>query len=356
MSYSKIIANVEGIELTQEDREFLSQKELAGIILFSRNYENRQQLKRLIKDIKQINAELLICVDQEGGRVQRLTNGFTSLPPLATFGQLFEENADEALKTARRAGWLLAVELLAAEVDFSFAPVVDIDFNTSSIIGNRAFSDSAFAVTQLAAALVQGMQSAGMKCCAKHFPGHGGIAEDSHLSRATDDRSYQTLLERDLLPYREITNAYDSVMTAHISYPKVDSNIATYSKVWLQKILRKELKFKGCIFSDDLTMAGAALAQENEPNYYDRSIKSLEAGCDALIVCNDRSAAIASCKAVSDYVESRDSAFRNSQSYRASVNVGSAMRAKRYHRLTDLVSSPVYKVAKESVLAIQAAS
>lgn len=346
-AYARLITNVEGTSLSQEDRDFLTRRELAGVILFTRNYENRRQLERLVESIRAVDSSLLICVDQEGGRVQRLKTGFTEIPEMAKLGEAYQLNAETALKTARRVGWLLAAELLAAQIDFSFTPVVDIDFDTSSIIGNRALSNDAQVVSQLAAALVQGMQSAGMKSCAKHFPGHGGIGEDSHLAAASDSRSWQQLCEKDLIPYHAVTNAYDSVMTAHIQYPEVDEPIATYSKRWINKILRGEMMFQGCVFSDDLTMKGAAVDEEEmqKPNYKKRTELALKAGCDAIIVCNDRSAAQSACDSIADFVERQGPTKR-------SICVKTALRAKRYHDLAQLVASPVYKAAKQSVGAL----
>ena len=351
---SLLISNIEGTSLTEEDREFLQHPGLAGIILFARNYENRQQLARLINEIRLQRPGMLVCVDQEGGRVQRFQKGFTQLPPMAVLGELYQKDPAESLAVARRAGWVMAVELLAAEIDLSFAPVVDVDKDTSSIIGDRAFSENPQAVSQLSAAFIQGMQSAGMKSCAKHFPGHGGIAEDSHLASASDNRSWQTLFERDLLPYRSITNAYDAVMTAHIRYPEIDDQIASYSSIWINDILRKQLQFRGLVISDDLSMVGAGRVSSDvaEASPSARSEAALAAGCDLLISCNDRKASI-------EILES----FQSSEALKArwsekaqqtGDSIARILLAKRYHQLPELIASPIYKAAKQSVLDLAA--
>jgi len=251
------------------------------LILFARNYENPQQITDLIKSIRKVRkGEILIAVDQEGGRVQRFQNGFTRLPPAVLYGQ------DDDLPEL--AGWLMAIELLAVGVDFSFAPVLDVDCGISEIIGDRSFSAESERAAALAGAFRRGMNSAGMAATGKHFPGHGAVASDSHLTLPVDDRNLESIRAHDLLPFRQlIAEGLEAVMPAHVVYPQVDKLPAGFSEIWLQQILRQELSFEGVIFSDDLSMAGAASVGD----FTERAGLALQAGCDMLLVCNNSSAA-----------------------------------------------------------------
>lgn len=281
-NFGMVMLDIAGTKLFDYEREIINHPNTGAVILFARNYENPQQVTDLIQNIRAArNGDILIAVDQEGGRVQRFQNGFTRLPPAA-----FYEHESEI---AEIAGWLMASELLAVGVDFSFAPVLDVDCGVSAIIGNRAFSKNAQKVSQLAGEFSQGMRSAGMAATGKHFPGHGAVALDSHLTLPIDERELHELQEKDLLPFRElIAQGLEGIMPAHVLYPKIDdAQPAGFSSFWIQKILREELSFDGVVFSDDLSMEGAA----GVGDFADRAKMALQAGCDMVLVCNNPTAA-----------------------------------------------------------------
>lgn len=279
-----VFCDIEGTELNDEDRRRLSHPLCAGVILFSRNYENKKQLKKLTTAIKKIKSPaLLISVDQEGGRVQRFRDEFFKLPPASWFGEIYEQSAEQGIATAEAGGWLMAAECLSVGVDFSYAPVLDLEFGQSQIIGDRAFHDSVDGVITLASAWIGGMRQAGMAAVGKHFPGHGFVRADSHLELPEDPRSMQVLSAADLKVFaRIIESGLDAIMPAHVLYSDIDPNPAGFSSFWLQKILRKKLGFKGLIFSDDLSMTGAVSA--GTP--VQRAAAAMQAGCDILLVCN----------------------------------------------------------------------
>ncbi len=276
-----VMIDIEGQTLSQYDKEKIRHPNTGAIILFSRNYDNPQQVNELIKQIRATkNSELLIAVDQEGGRVQRFQNGFTRLPPAMTY-----INQPELVEPA---GWLMAVELLAVGVDFSFAPVLDIDTGISDIIGNRSFSQDRHLVTEYASQFRKGMCRAGMAATGKHFPGHGAVALDSHLALPVDDRDLDSIRNKDLMPFKHlIAEGLEAVMPAHVVYPAVDELPAGFSYKWIQQILRNELQFDGAVFSDDLSMEGAASAG----NFTERAHLAQQAGCDMVLVCNNPAAA-----------------------------------------------------------------
>lgn len=280
-NFGMVMLDIAGTKLFDYEREIINHPNTGAVILFARNYENPQQVTDLIQDIRAArNGDILIAVDQEGGRVQRFQNGFTRLPPAA-----FYKHESEI---AEIAGWLMASELLAVGVDFSFAPVLDVDCGVSAIIGNRAFSQNAQNVAQLAGEFSQGMRSAGMAATGKHFPGHGAVALDSHLTLPIDERELNEIREKDLLPFRElIRQGLEGIMPAHVLYPKIDAQPAGFSSFWIQKILREELGFDGVVFSDDLSMEGAA----GVGDFADRAKMALQAGCDMVLVCNNPTAA-----------------------------------------------------------------
>ncbi|MEY2632106.1 MAG: Beta-hexosaminidase [Pseudomonadota bacterium] len=273
-----LLIDIQGSSLSPLDRERLSHPLVGGLILFTRNYVDPQQLGELCAAIHQLRPELLICVDHEGGRVQRFRPGFTRLPPMAALGRRWEADPAAALQLAEQTGWVLAAELRAAGVDFSFTPVLDLDYGHASVIGNRSFHRQPEVVARLAGALLRGLGRAGMASCGKHFPGHGWVEADSHVAIPVDERPLAALAE-DMAPYRQVPLA--AVMPAHVIYPQVDHRPAGFSPVWLGT-LRQELAFSGVIFSDDLSMQGASVAGDSVA----RVTAAHEAGCDVLLLCN----------------------------------------------------------------------
>ncbi|CAB1276426.1 beta-N-acetylhexosaminidase [Candidatus Nitrosacidococcus tergens] len=279
-----LMIDLKGKIITPEERIILAHPLIGGVILFTRNYESIVQLERLTADIHSIkkDSKLLIAVDHEGGRVQRFRAHFTQLPPARIFGEIYDHNSKYACDTAATVGWLMAVELQSVGVDFSFAPVLDIDLGMSSVIGDRAFHTDPKIVTILAKAYIQGMKNARMATVGKHFPGHGSVVADSHLECPIDTRTLDAIKARDLISFRELISKLDGIMPAHILYTSIDSQPASFSEVWLKSILRNELGFKGAIISDDLTMAGASTIG----NMVERVYKTLAAGGDMALICN----------------------------------------------------------------------
>ncbi|MPQ76085.1 beta-N-acetylhexosaminidase [Hydrogenovibrio sp. JE_KL2] len=289
MSLGSVMIDIEGTRLTEVDRERLMNPLVAGVILFSRHFESVEQLQKLTQEIHSLrHPRLLIAVDHEGGRVQRFKEGFSRLPAMRLIGELYDTSPDKAQEVASNVGWLMATELLAVGVDFSFAPVVDLDFGGSRVIGDRAFHSNPQVVADLTWHLMNGMHKAGMASVAKHFPGHGYIEADTHYEIAVDERSFNEISQHDLQPFlRLIENQVEAVMPAHVIYPKVDALPAGFSKHWLQDVLRKQCHFEGAIISDDLSMKAAEVF--GTPSK--RVTMALEAGCDLVLVCNDSTAA-----------------------------------------------------------------
>lgn len=277
--------DIEGLILTAPDIEKIKHPNTGGVILFTRNYQDTEQLIALINSIRTArNGPILVAVDQEGGRVQRFKQGFTRLPAAACYAQ----TPDRADTLAEAAGWLMAAELRAVGIDFSFAPVLDVDCGISEIIGDRSFAQNPQRAAQIALTFRRGMKTAGMSAVGKHFPGHGAVAADSHLDLPVDERDLTTIRNRDFLPFNLlIKDGLEGMMPAHVIYPKVDSKPAGFSSVWIQQILRDECGFKGAVFSDDLSMQAAATAG----NYVERARLALLAGCDMILVCNNPQAA-----------------------------------------------------------------
>jgi beta-N-acetylhexosaminidase len=290
MSLGPLMVDIAGTELTPEDIDVLRHPLIGSVILFSRNYRNPQQITALCTAIRSLRTpHLLIALDQEGGRVQRFREGFTRLPAVRLLGRRFDADRREGLLAAHSVGWLMAAELRSVGVDFSFAPCVDLDYGLSEVIGDRAFHRDPDAVGALAAAYLAGMREAGMAACAKHFPGHGAVTADSHVALPVDRREFADM-EPDLRPYRLlIENQLPGVMVSHVEYPLVGASPASLSKRWIGEILRGSLGFHGCVFSDDLTMAAAA-AVGPAP---ERVQRAAEAGCDVLMICNDRPGVLA---------------------------------------------------------------
>ena len=287
--------DIAGTRLQAVDRLRLRHPLVGGLILFGRNWENRAQLTALCASIKRLRPDLLIAVDHEGGRVQRFrSDGFVHLPPMRTLGDMFvalpragrQAGALAATRAALACGQVMGAQLLACGVDMSFAPVLDLDYGASGVIGNRAFSDDARVVSLLAQSLVQGMAHSGLAHCAKHFPGHGFVRADSHLAVPVDRRSLRSILAQDAAPYGALDLVLQAVMPAHVVYPQVDSLPAGFSAIWLQKILRQKLGFSGAIFSDDLSMAGARQVQGREISATQAVLAALQAGCDMALLCN----------------------------------------------------------------------
>ena len=282
--------NVEGLVLEPQDRELLCHPTVGGVILFSRNYESPVQLQQLVAEIRALREpKLLVAVDQEGGRVQRFRKGFTSLPPAARIGALYERDKLRALELAHQLGWLLSSELRCFGVDFSFAPVLDLKKHRGGAIGERAFHTDAQTVAELARAQMRGLTEGGMVAVGKHFPGHGSVEVDSHHQTPVDERDLETIRQTDLLVFeRMIHYGLAAVMSSHIVFPAVDESLVTCSYRWLTEILRHEIGFGGAVFSDDLSMQGAGLAGDCTA----RSQAALEAGCDMILLCNDRASAL----------------------------------------------------------------
>jgi len=277
-----LMLDIGGTWLTAEDRQILRHPEVGGLIIFARNIESPRQVRELMEAIRAVRPDLLLAVDQEGGRVQRLRQGFLRLPAMRAIA----DNAN-AERLAEQCGWLMATEVLAVGLDLSFAPVLDLDHQRSAVVGSRAFEGKPERAVALAGAFIRGMRSAGMAATGKHFPGHGWAEVDSHVGIPEDERTLEQIRAVDLVPFQRLSGELDALMPAHVIYPQVDPNPAGFSRRWLQDILRGELGFDGVIFSDDLSMAGAHVVGDAA----NRIEAALSAGCDMGLVCNDRASA-----------------------------------------------------------------
>ena len=280
--FGSLMLDIQGTWLTAEDRRILRQPEVGGLILFARNIEDPRQVRELCAAIRAVRPDLLLAVDQEGGRVQRLRRGFVRLPAMRALA-----DNDNAEQLAEHCGWLMATEVLAVGLDLSFAPVLDLDHQRSAVVGSRSFEGDAELATRLAGAFIRGMNAAGMAATGKHFPGHGWAEADSHVAIPVDERSLDEIRAKDLIPFQRLSRQLAAVMPAHVIYPQVDAGPAGFSRRWLQEILRGELGFEGVIFSDDLSMAGAHVVGDAAS----RIEAALSAGCDMGLVCNDRASA-----------------------------------------------------------------
>ena len=285
MGIAALMLDLEDLELTGEEKELLRHPLTGGVILFTRNYNSPEQLELLVAAIREESGkEMLISVDHEGGRVQRFREGFTTLPAIATLC-----HQGNAKQVAFNHGWLMAAEVRAVGIDFSFAPVLDVDYGVSEVIGNRSFSRDPKIISALAIEYIKGMREAGMASTGKHFPGHGAVTEDSHHAIPVDNRSRDEIWDNDIIPFRDlIPEGLDAIMPAHVIFSEVDSKPAGFSSYWLQTVLRKDLNFDGVIFSDDLTMEGASVMG----GYAERAEAAMDAGCDMILVCNNRAGAI----------------------------------------------------------------
>ena len=287
MQHAPLVIDIAGTALTDDDRRRLAHPLVGGLILFARNWQSRAQLSQLSADIKRLRPDLLICVDHEGGRVQRFrTDGFTHLPPMRALGELWMQDAMRAQDAASACGYVLAAELRACGVDFSFTPVLDLDHGPSGVIGDRSFHRDPRVASLLAKSLMHGLLQAGMANCGKHFPGHGFVAADSHTDMPIDKRSLTAILADDAAPYAWLGTTLSSVMPAHVVYPKVNKRPAGFSTRWLQDILRGKLGFDGAVFSDDLSMEAARRIDGQLLSYTDAALAALQAGCDMVLLCN----------------------------------------------------------------------
>jgi beta-N-acetylhexosaminidase len=284
MSLGPIIIDLEGTVLTAEERERLIHPQAGGAVLFTRNFQSPEQLDSLVRELHGLrDPQLIVTVDHEGGRVQRFHEGFTRLPPAGVLGERYDRNPREGLALAEQSGWVMAAELRTLGVDLSFAPVLDLNRGISGVIGDRAYHRDPEVVSELARAVMRGMKSAGMSAVGKHFPGHGAVREDSHLTLPVDHRPLEDILAEDIVPFeRMVYYGIAGMMPAHVVFDRVDSRPAGFSRFWLQEILRQRLGFQGIIISDDLSMAGA----ESMGDFGDRTRAALEAGCDMVLICN----------------------------------------------------------------------
>ena len=284
MTLGPLMVDVVGLELSDVEREILQHPLVGGVILFSRNYESPEQIAALTSSIHELREpHLLISVDHEGGRVQRFRSGFTRLPPIGALGQHYVEHPKQTLKNIESAGWLMAAELRSVGVDFSFAPVLDLDYGVSEIIGDRSFHRDPEAVASMAHAYIQGMKRAWMPAVGKHFPGHGAVEVDSHLGLPVDSRHFEDMIQADMLPFKRLCQSeLAGIMPAHIVYEQSDSLPAGFSPFWIKEILRDRLGFQGAVLSDDLSMEGAAIMGDPLA----RAEAALDAGCDMVLVCN----------------------------------------------------------------------
>ncbi len=284
MTLGPVMIDVVGTELTDDDIRRLQHPLVGGVILFKRNYIDNAQLKALTSSIHAVRQPpLLIAVDHEGGRVQRFRDGFTKIPPMREFGKIWDKHPKQAKELAKQAGWILAAELRAHGIDFSFTPVLDMDYGDSLVIGDRAFHKNVQAINELAYSLMLGLKQGGMAAVGKHFPGHGFVVADSHVSIPVDERSFDEIAQNDMQTFKQmVDDGIAAIMPAHVIYPKVDDKPAGFSSKWLQKVLRERLGFDGVIFSDDLSMEGATVGGDVTT----RSLAALNAGCDMVLLCN----------------------------------------------------------------------
>jgi beta-N-acetylhexosaminidase len=293
--HAPVVIDIAGTSLTADDRRRLEHPLVGGLILFARNWQDRRQLVELTAEIKSMRRDVLICVDHEGGRVQRFrTDGFTHLPAMRMLGERWMQDARgqpgtgamAACDAATATGYVLASELRACGVDFSFTPVLDLDHGGSTVIGDRAFHRDPRVVATLARSLAHGLLMAGMSHCGKHFPGHGHVRGDSHHEIPVDGRSLAELLADDAAPYGWLSASLSAVMPAHVIYPQVDRRPAGFSARWLRDILRGQFGFTGAVFSDDLSMAGARQIDGIEVTYTEAAVEALQSGCDLVLLCN----------------------------------------------------------------------
>jgi beta-N-acetylhexosaminidase len=299
MTLGPLMVDLEGVSISQLEKDLLQKPEVGGVILFTRNFASVEQITELVKELHDLRSpRLLIAVDHEGGRVQRFHEGFSRIPAAASYAKAAKGDLERSRQLAERAGWLMAIELRACGIDFSFAPVLDLAHGLSGVIGDRAFHSRPATVATLAYAFMHGMNRAGMQAVGKHFPGHGGVVEDSHVAMPVDHRELEELLRSDIVPFENmIENKLAGIMPAHVIYDKVDDKPAGYSAFWIQNILRQRFGFQGVVFSDDLSMEAAGIAG----GYGERADAALKAGCDMALVCNHLDGAIEAAEFIKGY-------------------------------------------------------
>jgi len=299
MTLGPLMVDLESTAISSKEKELLLRPEVGGVILFTRNFLSVEQITALVEEIHQLRSpRLLVAVDHEGGRVQRFREGFSKIPAAVIYSNAAKDDINKARQLAENAGWLMAVELRACGIDFSFAPVLDLAHGLSGVIGDRAFHHKPRTVATLAYAFMHGMNKAGMQAVGKHFPGHGGVAEDSHVAMPVDHRQLEDLLTSDVIPFQYmIENKLAAIMPAHVIYDNVDEKPAGYSSYWIENILRQRFNFQGVVFSDDLSMEAACVAG----GYGERADAALKAGCDMALVCNHLDGAIAAADFIKGY-------------------------------------------------------
>lgn len=331
-----VMLDLEGTALTRAERKLLARPEVGGVILFARNIVDAGQVSELCASIRRIRPDLLLGIDQEGGRVQRLKDGVTRLPSMGKLGSAYGEAPQDCLQLCHDAGWLLGMEMAACGLDLTFAPVLDIDVGQSKVIGDRSFASDPQAVTALAGAFIDGLHEAGMVAVGKHFPGHGGVMADSHHELPVDERPLQTLRAHDLVPFAQLASRLDGIMPAHVIYKAFDERPAGFSPSWLG-MLREELGFKGAIFSDDLSMAGAHVAGGPDA----RAQAALNAGCDMVLVCNDREAALAVVESCQGRASKRQAKLRYGRARPGLDTLPALSRWRRIHARLEALAGTV---------------
>lgn len=326
-----LMLDLDGLTVTAQERELLAHPGTGGLIFFTRNYESREQLRALVNEVRAIRPDLLIAVDQEGGRVQRFREEFVRLPAMAALGRAYDRHSESALFAAQCVGELMASELTELGIDISFAPVLDLDYGSSSVIGDRSFHRDPAIAGALAGAFIDGMAAAGMAATGKHFPGHGYVQADSHLALPIDERSQADISAQDMQPFKQLAGRLGGVMPAHVIYQQVQPDTAGFSTYWLQDVLRNQLGFRGVIFSDDLSMAGAHCVG----GYPERADAALRAGCDMVLACNNREGA----EAVLQYLEQAEAFPHCVPATALQARPRAPMTKERKHRATAIVEA-----------------
>ena len=332
-SLGVLMLDIKGKSLSSLEKDLLQRDSIGGLILFSRNYESKSQLRELVISIRDIKPDILIAVDQEGGRVQRFQKGFVRLPSLGRIGKFYKKEPQLAESLAKISAWVMASELISYDIDLSFAPVIDIQNMSSQVIGDRSFSSNPEIVVRLAKSYIAGLHEAGMSACGKHYPGHGTVHTDSHFELPVDARPWKEIRDCDFSIFSQLIESLDGIMPAHVLYPSVDHFPAGFSEVWIKDKLRSELNFRGVVFSDDLTMAAAQAI----PTPVERAKRALVAGCDMILVCNDQESA----GEVANWLDS--------ESLAKNANI-QTMRAKASQQVHNLFEQDLWKSRVQTIL------